>query len=108
MQKDVKIMNMSIHHVPLLHDVRHLVLHVRLWSDPIEFMVILHLPRKLLQNLTRQLNPVVVVLLELNELHQISNRLVPLLISHLHIVIIQFMHDAPIVFIIANSDDDDA
>jgi hypothetical protein len=39
------------------------------------------------------------MLLEFNELHQISNGLVTLEISHLHIVVIQLIHYAPVLTI---------
>lgn len=47
------------------------------------------------------------MLLELHELHQIPDRLVALLVSHLHIVVVQVMHRAPVVPV-TNTDNYDA
>ena len=70
-------------------------------------MVFFHLTGEFEQHLPGQLDPVVVVLLELNELHQISDGLVSILISHLHVIVIKLVHDVPVVPV-SDADHDDA
>jgi hypothetical protein len=65
----------------------------------IQLMILRHLPRQFIQHLTRQLHTIIVMFLELYELHQISYRLVTLEICHLHVIVIQLVHYTPVVSI---------
>ena len=69
-------------------------------------MIILDLSRQLIKHLTGQLNSIIVKLLELYELNQISNSFIALLVHHIHVIIIELMHDLPIVTsVVSNSND---
>lgn len=69
-------------------------------------MVFLDLSRELLEDLSGQFHAVVVVLRELDELHEIALCLVALEVSHLAVIIVELVHCAPILAI-ADSDNDD-
>ena len=69
-------------------------------------MIILDLSRQLIKHLTGQLNSIIVKLLELYELNQISNSFIALLVHHIHVIVIELMHDLPIVTsVVSNSND---
>jgi hypothetical protein len=68
-------------------------------------MVLFHLPWKLLEDLLGKFNSVIVVALELDKLNEVAHCLVALRISHQAVIVVQFMHCAPILSI-SNSDDD--
>lgn len=70
-------------------------------------MVFLHLPWELLKHFSSQLHAVVVVLRELNELHEVTLGLVALEVGHLAVIVIKLMHCAPILTT-TDSDNDDA
>ena len=70
-------------------------------------MVFLHLPWELFEDFSGQFHAVVVVLRELDELDEVALGLVALEVGHLAVIIVEFMHCAP-VLTIADSDNDDA
>ena len=72
----------------------------------VQLVIFSHLPRQLEKHLAGQLHPVIIVLLELNKLHQVPDCFVALEIRHLHVVIVQLMHYSPVVSI-SNSNHDD-
>jgi len=72
----------------------------------VQLMIFRHLPRQLEKHLAGQLHPVIIVLLELNKLNQVPDSFVALEIGHLHIVIVQLVHYAPVISIADTNHDD--
>lgn len=69
-------------------------------------MVLLDLPGQFLQHFPGQFHPIVVMLRELNESHQISLGFIALEVGHQAIVIIEFFHGFPALFAVANANND--
>lgn len=72
-----------------------------------QLVILFYLSGEFFQHLSGQFHSIVVVLRKLHELHKVPLRLIALLIRHLAVIVIQFVHGAP-VFSIPNPNDDNA
>lgn len=69
-------------------------------------MIILDLSWQFLQHFLSQHYSIVMVMRKLNELHEISECSVALRVGHLAVIVVEFVHGAP-VLTVSYSDDDD-
>ena len=74
-----------------------MLLSINIWGQMAKLMIFHNLPWQLKQHLLSQFLAVIVVLLKLDKLDQIPFSLISISVRHVHIIIVQLVHQFPSV-----------